>query len=56
MDLTPDADTATLFAAIEAGGGEDVRLGYGQDEAWQRLAHRLTMLLTESAPLHRFLY
>jgi hypothetical protein len=33
-----------------------VRLSYGQDEAWQRLAHRLTMLLTESAPLHRFLY
>ncbi|MCX4809649.1 hypothetical protein OG601_03300 [Streptomyces sp. NBC_01239] len=56
VDLTPDADTATLFAAIEAGGGEDVRLSYGQDEAWQRLAHRLTMLLTESAPLHRFLY
>ncbi|MFI6464817.1 hypothetical protein [Streptomyces sp. NPDC050528] len=56
VDLTPDADTATLFAAIEAGGGEDVRLGYGEDEAWQRLAHRLTMLLTESAPLHRFLY
>lgn len=56
VDLTPDADTATLFAAIEAAGGEDVRLGYGQDEAWQRLAHRLTMLLTESAPLHRFLY
>ncbi|MFD4561397.1 hypothetical protein ACFWP5_44975 [Streptomyces sp. NPDC058469] len=56
VDLTPDADTATLFAAIEAAGGEDVRLSYGQDEAWQRLAHRLTMLLTESAPLHRFLY
>ena len=56
VDLTPDADTATLFAAVEAAGGEDVRLSYGQDEAWQRLAHRLTMLLTESAPLHRFLY
>ncbi|WP_328684551.1 hypothetical protein OG226_39675 [Streptomyces sp. NBC_01261] len=56
VDLTPDADTAILFAAVEAAGDEDVRLSYGQDEAWQRLAHRLTMLLTESAPLHRFLY
>jgi hypothetical protein len=56
VDLTPDADTATLFAAIEGADGEDLRLTYGQDEAWQRLAHRLTMLLTESAPLHRFLY
>ncbi|MFJ9249457.1 hypothetical protein [Streptomyces sp. NPDC101776] len=56
VDLTPDADTAALFAAIDEGDGEDVRLSYGQDEAWQRLAHRLTMLLTESAPLHRFLY
>jgi hypothetical protein len=56
VDLTPDADTATLFAAIEGADGEDLRLSYGQDEAWQRLAHRLTMLLTESAPLHRFLY
>lgn len=56
VDLTPDADTATLFAAMEGADGEDVRLTYAQDEAWQRLAHRLTMLLTESAPLHRFLY
>ena len=56
VDLTPDADTATLFAAIEGADGEDLRLTYGQDEAWQRLAHRLTMLLTESVPLHRFLY
>jgi hypothetical protein len=56
VDLTPDADTATLFAALEAAGGEDVRLSYTQEEAWQRLAHRVTMLLTESAPLHRFLY
>ncbi len=56
VDLTPDADTATLFAVLEAADGEDVRLTYAQDEAWQRLAHRVTMLLTESAPLHRFLY
>lgn len=56
VDLAPDADTAALFAALEAADGEDVRLTYAQDEAWQRLAHRVTMLLTESAPLHRFLY
>ncbi|MFF3910103.1 hypothetical protein ACFYZJ_29945 [Streptomyces sp. NPDC001848] len=56
VDLTPDADTATLFAALEAAGDEDVRLSYAQEEAWQRLAHRVTVLLTESAPLHRFLY
>jgi hypothetical protein len=56
VDLTPDTDTATLFAAVEAAHGEDVRLTYAQEEAWQRLAHRVTMLLTESAPLHRFLY
>lgn len=56
VDLAPDADTATLFAVLEAADGEDVRLTYAQDEAWQRLAHRVTMLLTESAPLHRFLY
>lgn len=56
VDLAPDADTATLFAVLEAADGEDVRLTHAQDEAWQRLAHRVTMLLTESAPLHRFLY
>ncbi|OEU90410.1 hypothetical protein DB35_04045 [Streptomyces abyssalis] len=56
MDLTPDADTATLSAALEAADGEDVRLTYAEEDAWQRLAHRVTMLLTESPPLHRFLY
>jgi hypothetical protein len=56
VDLTPDDDATTLFAALEAADGEDVRLNYTQEEAWQRLAHRVTMLLTESAPLHRFLY
>ncbi|MPY61997.1 hypothetical protein [Streptomyces spongiae] len=56
VDLAPDADTAALFAVLEAAGGEDVRLTYAQEDAWQRLAHRVTMLLTESAPLHRFLY
>ncbi|POX53270.1 hypothetical protein [Streptomyces sp. Ru72] len=59
VDLTPDADTDVLLAALEAAGdgtGDDVRLSYAQEEAWQRLAHRVTMLLTESAPLHRFLY
>lgn len=56
VDLTPDADTAVLFAVLEAADGEDVRLTYAQDEAWQHLAHRVTMLLTESPPLHRFLY
>jgi hypothetical protein len=56
VDLAPDADTAALFAVLGAADGNDVRLTYAQDEAWQRLAHRVTMLLTESAPLHRFLY
>ncbi|MFF3815615.1 hypothetical protein ACFYYD_03160 [Streptomyces bluensis] len=56
VDLAPDADTAVLFAALEAAGGEDVRLSCAQEDAWQRLAHRVTMLLTESEPLHRFLY
>lgn len=56
VDLAPDADTTALFAVLEAAGGEDVRLTYAQEDAWQRLAHRVTMLLTESAPLHRFLY
>lgn len=56
VDLVPDADTAVLFAALEAAGGEDVRLTSAQEDAWQRLAHRVTMLLTESEPLHRFLY
>jgi hypothetical protein len=56
MDLAPDADTAVLTAALEAADGRDVRLTYAQEDAWQRLAHRLTMLLTEDAPLHRFLY
>ncbi|MEV6736415.1 hypothetical protein AB0N14_05460 [Streptomyces sp. NPDC051104] len=55
VDLAPDADTDVLLAALEAAGDEDVRLSYAQEEAWQRLAHRVTMLLTESAPLHRFL-
>ncbi len=54
-DLTPDADTAILSAALKAAGGDDVRLTYTQEDAWQRLAHRVTVLLTESAPLHRFL-
>ncbi|OEV10366.1 hypothetical protein [Streptomyces nanshensis] len=56
MDLSPDADTATLSAALEAADGDDVRLTYAEEDAWQRLAHRVTMLLTESSPLHRFLY
>ncbi|MFF4207953.1 hypothetical protein ACFYZE_01025 [Streptomyces sp. NPDC001796] len=56
VDLAPDADTDVLLAALEAAGDEDVRLSYAQEEAWQRLAHRVTMLLTESAPLHRFLH
>ncbi|MGH4035664.1 hypothetical protein ACQB60_42970 [Actinomycetota bacterium Odt1-20B] len=56
VDLTPDADTATLSTALAAAGSEDVRLTYPQEEAWQRLAHRVTVLLTESEPLHRFLY
>jgi len=56
VDLAPDADATTLFAVLEEADGEDVRLSYAQEEAWQRLAHRVTMLLTESAPLHRFLY
>lgn len=56
VDLVPDADTSSLFAALEAAEGEDVRLTYTQEDAWQRLAHRVTMVLTESAPLHRFLY
>lgn len=56
MDLTPDTDTDTLTGALEAADGQDVRLTYAQEDAWQRLAHRLTMLLTEDAPLHRFLY
>ncbi|MFJ8360047.1 hypothetical protein [Streptomyces sp. NPDC093984] len=56
VDLAPDADTEVLFTALKAPGSEDVRLSYAQEEAWQRLAHRVTMLLTESAPLHRFLY
>ncbi|MEW2397126.1 hypothetical protein [Streptomyces sp. NPDC046862] len=56
VDLAPDADTTALFAVLEAAEGEDVRLTYAQEDAWQRLAHRVTMLLTESAPLHRFLY
>ena len=47
---------ALLMAALEAAGGEDVRLTYTQEEAWQRLAHRVTVLLTESLPLHRFLH
>ncbi|WP_256725687.1 hypothetical protein [Streptomyces sp. IMTB 2501] len=56
MDLTADKDTDTLTAALEAADGHEVRLTYAQEDAWQRLAHRLTMLLTEEAPLHRFLY
>lgn len=56
VDLAPDADTTALLSALEASGGEDVTLSYAQEEAWQRLAHRVTVLLTESAPLHRFLY
>jgi hypothetical protein len=56
VDLTPDADTVTLFAVPEADDGEDVRLTYAQDEAWQRLGYRIAMLLTESAPLHLFPY
>ncbi|CAL9279485.1 hypothetical protein [Streptomyces sp. SudanB52_2052] len=56
MDLAPDADTAVLTVALEAADGQGVRLTYAQEDAWQRLAHRLTMLLTEDAPLHRFLY
>ncbi|MGW5665751.1 hypothetical protein ACWEWG_38015 [Streptomyces sp. NPDC003758] len=57
VDLAPDADTDVLFTTLQtAAGDEDVRLSYAQEEAWQRLAHRVTMLLTESAPLHRFLY
>ena len=56
VDLTPDADTLILLAAIQASEEENVRLTYAQEDAWQRLAHRVTMLLTESPPLHRFLY
>ncbi|MFE0327562.1 hypothetical protein ACWEWI_03520 [Streptomyces sp. NPDC003753] len=57
VDLAPDADTDVLFTTLQtAAGDEDVRLSHVQEEAWQRLAHRVTMLLTESAPLHRFLY
>ncbi|MGR6970251.1 hypothetical protein ACU639_11660 [Streptomyces cynarae] len=57
VDLAPDADTDVLFTTLRtAAGDEEVRLSYAQEEAWQRLAHRVTMLLTESAPLHRFLY
>jgi hypothetical protein len=56
VDLAPDADTTALFAVLEAADGEDVRLTYAQEDAWQGFAHRVTMLLTESAPLHRFLY
>ncbi|MFE0101027.1 hypothetical protein [Streptomyces sp. NPDC059009] len=56
VDLTPDADTATLSTALQAADSENVRLTYPQEEAWQRLAHRVTVLLTESEPLHRFLY
>ncbi|GAA3817375.1 hypothetical protein ACFS5L_31800 [Streptomyces phyllanthi] len=57
VDLAPDDDTRALLGAVEsATDDEDVRLTYAQEDAWQRLAHRVTMLLTESAPLHRFLY
>lgn len=55
VDLVPDGDTALLALALRAADGEDVRLTSEQEEAWQRLAHRVTMVLTESVPLHRFL-
>ncbi|MFJ6216767.1 hypothetical protein ACIQGZ_26080 [Streptomyces sp. NPDC092296] len=55
VDLVPDADTDRLAAALRAADDGQVRLTAEQEAAWQRLAHRVTMLLTESAPLHRFL-
>ena len=55
VDLVPDADTTVLTHALQAADGDEVRLTAGQEVAWQRLAHRVTMVLTESAPLHRFL-
>jgi len=62
LDLPPDADTAVLAEALAgpAGGADaartaDVVLTGPQEQAYQRLAHRVTMLLTESDPLHRFL-
>ncbi|MGA5703328.1 hypothetical protein [Peterkaempfera bronchialis] len=55
VDLVPDADTAELARALRASDGDDIRLTAEQEEAWQRLAHRVTMLLTEAVPLHRFL-
>ncbi|WP_377270650.1 hypothetical protein [Peterkaempfera sp. SMS 1(5)a] len=55
VDLMPDGDTALLTDALRSADGEDVRLTTDEEEAWQRLAHRVTMVLTESVPLHRFL-
>ncbi|MFF4651782.1 hypothetical protein [Streptomyces sp. NPDC001380] len=55
VDLVPDADTALLARALRAADRGDVRLTADEEEAWQRLAHRVTMVLTESVPLHRFL-
>jgi hypothetical protein len=55
-DLAPDEDTAALTDALRGvAAGDDIRLTAQQEESWQRLAHRVTMLLTESPPLHRFL-
>jgi hypothetical protein len=62
LDLPPDHDTRELSRALDpetrpnqAPHSPDIVLTHDQERSFQRLAHRVTMLLTESDPLHRFL-
>jgi hypothetical protein len=59
LDLPPDHDTRQLSRALDPesrpADSPDVVLTHDQERSFQRFAHRVTMLLTESDPLHRFL-
>jgi hypothetical protein len=55
VDLPPDDDTRLLTAALEDAPPGELTLGAAEEDAFQRLAHRVSMLLTEADPLHRFL-
>ena len=56
LDLPGDDDTTVLLAVLQANPDADVELATRQAAAYDRVAERINLLLTDGDPLHQILF
>ncbi|MFC5264625.1 hypothetical protein ACFPJ1_21145 [Kribbella qitaiheensis] len=56
LDLPGDDDTTVLLAVLQANPDADVELTTRQAAAYDRVAERINLLLTDGDPLHQILF